>query len=196
MTESLHNKFSQRYASGETPWDSGVTPPEIVDVIAARRAGKALDLGCGTGTVIRDLLRAGWRADGVDFVRQALAIAADKLAAFPAADYRLFRHDATRLDDLTALRSDYDLIIDIGCGHAFDGRAMLDYARAIAGRLAPGSLFMLYASHPRPESTVGWAPKQVERVFGQRLNLLWGSAATTSPSARRRVGTSCESNLY
>ncbi|MCY3833087.1 MAG: class I SAM-dependent methyltransferase [Chloroflexi bacterium] len=173
MTESLHDKFSQRYASGETPWDSGLTPPEIVDVIAERPAGKALDLGCGTGTVIRDLLRAGWRADGVDFVGQALDIAADKLAGFSAEDHRLFRHDVTRLDALPALRSDYDLIIDIGCGHAFSGGAILDYARAIAARLAPGGLFMLYASHPRPESTVGWAPKQVARVFGAHMVLLW-----------------------
>ena len=33
---------------------------------------------------------------------------------------------------------------------------METYARAIAKRLAPGGLFMLYASHPRPESSVGW----------------------------------------
>ena len=173
MTESLHDKFSRRYASAETPWDSGVTPPEIGDLLARRPTGQALDLGCGTGTVIRDLLQAGWRADGVDFVRQALDIAADKLADFPAEDYRLFCHDATRLDDLPALRRDYDLIIDIGCGHAFGGTTMLDYSRAIARRMAPGGLFMLYASHPRPDSTVGWAPKQVERVFGARLDLLW-----------------------
>jgi len=173
MTESRHDMFSQRYASGETPWDSGITPPEIVEVIAERPAGRALDLGCGTGTVIRDLLLGGWRADGIDFVQRALDIAAEKLAGFPANSFRLFRHDVTSLGSAPALPSDYDLIIDIGCGHTFSGETMLDYARAIAGRLAPGGLFMLYASHPRPDSTVGWAPKQVERVFSRQLDLLW-----------------------
>ena len=32
---------------------------------------------------------------------------------------------------------------------------------------------MLYASHPRLDSTVGWSPKQVERVFGRQLDLVW-----------------------
>ena len=56
MTEDRHALFSERYASGETPWDSGITPPEIVELLAELPAGSALDLGCGTGTVIRDLL--------------------------------------------------------------------------------------------------------------------------------------------
>lgn len=174
MTEDRHARFSQRYARGETPWDSGVTPPEILELLETIPAGRALDLGCGSGTVIRDLLRRGWRADGVDFVARALEMAREKLAEFSAGSYRLFRHDVTRLDELPELGSDYDLIIDIGCGHTINGAAGMDvYAQAIAERLAPGGMFMLYASHPRPESTVGWAPRQVERVFGARLDLLW-----------------------
>ena len=173
MTEDRHARFSERYASGETPWDSGITPPEIVELLATLRARSALDLGCGAGTVIRDLLRHGWRADGIDFVQQAIDIAGAKLAEFPAGQYRLFRHDVTRLDELPALRREYDLIIDIGCGHTIAPSAVERYASAIAERLAPGGLFMLYASHPRAESTVGWAPQLVERAFGARLDLLW-----------------------
>ena len=35
------------------PWDTGITPPEVVEAIdgpEALRPGRALDLGCGTGT--------------------------------------------------------------------------------------------------------------------------------------------------
>ncbi len=173
MTENRYARFSERYASGDTPWDSGITPPEIVELLEALPAGKALDLGCGTGTVIRDLLRQGWRADGVDFVQRAIDIAASKLSLFPAESYRLFRHDATRLDQLPDLRSDYDLIIDIGCGHSINTVSIETYARAIAKRLTPGGYFMLYASHPRPESTVGWDPRAVATAFARRLDLLW-----------------------
>ena len=188
MTEDRHARFSERYASGETPWDSGITPPEIVELLAILPAGSALDLGCGTGTVIRDLLRQGWRADGVDFVRKAIDLASAKLADFHSDSYRLFRHDVTRLDELPELRSDYDLIIDIGCGHTINGAAGMNaYAQAIAERLAPGGVFMLYASHPRPDSTVGWAPVQVERAFGRRLGLLWEQRshdqATSAPTS-------------
>ena len=173
MTDDRHAMFSQRYASGETPWDSGITPPEIMEMLAELPAGAALDLGCGTGTVIRDLLRRGWRADGVDFVQAAIEAAGAKLSEFPGGGHRLFRHDVTRLDELPALCRGYNLIIDIGCGHTIGAAAMPSYARAIASRLARGGIFMLYASHPRPESTVGWAPRQVAQVFGARLNLVW-----------------------
>ena len=173
MTDDRYATFSDRYANGDMPWDSGITPPEIMELLAALPAGKALDLGCGTGTVIRDLLRHGWRADGVDFVPRAIDIARAKLSEFPTESHRLFRHDVTRLRELPQLRSDYALIIDIGCGHTIGGDGMATYASAIAARLAPGGVFMLYASHPRPQSTVGWAPRQVAEVFGARLNLLW-----------------------
>lgn len=173
MTEDRQTRFSERYASGDSPWDSGVTPPEIIDLLAEAPPGRALDLGCGTGTVIGDLLRRGWRADGVDFVARAIELASAKLKEFPAGSHRLFRHDVTRLDGLPALHGDYDLIIDIGCGHSISGGAMDSYANAIAKRLAPSGLFMLYASHPRPHSTVGWAPRQVQRAFGECLDLLW-----------------------
>ncbi|MYE25858.1 MAG: hypothetical protein F4X87_01310 [Chloroflexi bacterium] len=79
----------------------------------------------------------------------------------------------TRLDELPALLRNYNLIIDIGCGHTLGDDGMANYASAIAARLAPGGIFMLYASHPRPESTVGWAPRQVADVFGAQLGLHW-----------------------
>lgn len=173
MTENRFQNFTERYAQGDMPWDSGITPPEIRDILAERPPGDALDLGCGTGTVMRDLLLSGWRADGVDFVQRAIDLAGDKLADFPPDAFRLVCGDVTRLVRLQALRPPYDLIIDIGCGHSIDKADNAAYARGIAERLRPGGVFMLYASHPRPDSSVGWAPKQVERLFGPLLELYW-----------------------
>ncbi len=173
MSDDRHSSFSQRYASGETPWDTGITPPEIVELIAALPPGKALDLGCGSGTVMGSLLRLGWRVDGVDFVARAIEIAGAKLSQFAAGSHRLFCHDVTRLDELPALGHDYKLIIDIGCGHSIGSGNLESYATAIAQRLGSGGIFMLYASHPRPGTRVGWAPKWVEQSFSRRLDLLW-----------------------
>ena len=173
MTEDRFQSFTERYARGDMPWDSGITPPEIVDILAERPPGRALDLGCGAGTVLRDLLRKGWRADGVDYVARAIELANAKLADFPPDAFRLVCGDVTRLGSLQALRPPYDLIIDIGCGHSIDKADNAAYARGIAQRLRAGGDFMLYASHPRPDSTVGWTPKQVERLFGPMLELYW-----------------------
>ena len=173
MNEDRHARFSQRYASGDMPWDSGITPPEIMDILALRQPGSALDLGCGTGTVLRDLLRHGWRADGIDFVQRAIDLAEAKLAGFPNDAFQLYCSDITGLDDLPGLRAPYELIIDIGCGHSIDPAREAAYADGIAARLQAGGSFMLYASHPRPDSIVGWTPRHVERLFADKLELFW-----------------------
>ena len=173
MTENRCQMFSERYARGDMPWDSGITPPEIVDILAERSPGAALDLGCGAGAVLRDLLLKGWRADGIDFVARAVELARAKLADFPPNAWRLVCGDVTRLDRLNELRPPYDLIIDIGCGHSIDKAENAAYAKGIAAHLREGGDFMLYASHPRPDSTVGWTPQQVERLFGSSLELYW-----------------------
>lgn len=178
MNEDQRQKFSARYAAGDMPWDSGVTPPEIFEILSELPPGKALDLGCGTGTVMRDLLKRGWQADGIDFVQAAIDLARDKLKQFPAKTCRLFRHDVTKLNELLGLRPPYDIVIDIGCGHCIDKSAAIGYARTIASFLKVGGAFMLYASHPRPDSAVGWAPQEVERLFTPRLNLVWHQQGT------------------
>ncbi len=43
------------------PWDSGISPPELLEFIRTHPAGKAIDLGCGTGTNVITLAKAGWQ---------------------------------------------------------------------------------------------------------------------------------------
>lgn len=180
MTDDKHQMFTERYESNDMPWDTGITPPEIVDIIAELPAGKALDLGCGTGTNIKYLLEHGWQADGVDFVQQAIDTAQHKLSDFPSDDYRVFRHDVTRLDTLEGLRPPYDLLIDIGCGHGIVKDQNQKYADDVARLLKPGGLFMLYASYPRENSTVGWTPEDIKRLFTPALEIVQQSFGNDS----------------
>src|SRR5207237_200171 len=72
------------YRLGLTPWDSGIPPPELIEVIeGARRlpTGRALDLGCGTGTTTIYMATNGWQAIGVDFVPAAIRAAPAKAVA-------------------------------------------------------------------------------------------------------------------
>src|SRR5438034_11225343 len=70
------------YLFGWTPWDSGITPPEIVSLVEGGRIppGRALDMGCGTGTNVIYLSRHGFEATGVDISGRAIARARRKLS--------------------------------------------------------------------------------------------------------------------
>lgn len=176
MTDNNKQMFSDRYNTGEIPWDTNITPPEIVAIVEDLPSGKALDLGCGTGTNVRYLLQHGWTADGVDFVQKAVDMAQEKLAGFDADRYRVVQHDVTQLKQCEALRPPYDLLVDIGCGHSIPAEAEAGYARDLADLLQPGGVYMLYAHFRRqtPESNhIGWQPEDVQRIFLPHFNLTW-----------------------
>lgn len=192
-SERLH-MFTERYATSQTPWDTGITPPEIEAVTAEIPAGRAIDLGCGTGTNVRYLLQHGWTADGVDFVPQAIETAQAKLADFPADRWRVFCHDVTRLDAITGgdgLRPPYDLAVDIGCGHGIPTTGQPDYAAHVVRLLRPGGVFMLYAHQPSEQMAGGWTPDDVRRLFGADFEVVWqvlsDDTTTGAPSAWYRL---------
>lgn len=63
------------YRDGKPPWDSGITPPELVALVEGPDAlapGRALELGCGTGTNAVYLARHGWQVAAVDLVDRAV----------------------------------------------------------------------------------------------------------------------------
>ena len=91
--------YAVAYRTGRTPWDTGVTPPEVVDLIEgpdALPAGRALDLGCGTGTNVAYLAEHGWDATGVEADRRALDAAEHRLLT--VSEVRVFPGDVTRLE--------------------------------------------------------------------------------------------------
>ena len=172
MTDDKLVKFTERYETQSTPWDTGITPPEIVSIVAELPAGKALDLGCGTGTNVQYLLEHGWQADGIDFVAQAILTAHQKLAGFPPERFAVYCHDVTKLNQRDGLRAPYDLVIDIGCGHGLDADKQLKYARDVAALLKPHGIFMLYAHYPsegRPD--FGWTADDVHRLFAPHFEI-------------------------
>jgi SAM-dependent methyltransferase len=157
--------YAWMYRTGRTPWDTGITPPEVVELIEGAEAlapGRALDLGCGTGTNLRYLAEHGWDATGVDAEPRAIERAVVTLAGVSAA--RAFLGDVTRLDALD-LDGPFDLVLDIGCFHSI-GRSRRDaYAAGVAARTRPGSTLFLYAFPPRGLPPVGVGPAEIARRF-------------------------------
>ncbi len=170
--------FDLRYRFGHPRWDTGVTPPELVAFAEAHAAGRALDLGCGTGTNVVYLARHGWDAVGVDFSPKAVALARRRAREAGMTDRaRFLVADATRLPDLGA---PFDLALDMGCLHSIPVERRLDYARGLQARLATGGTYLLYAFCP--PDRYGIARGEVEQLFAP-LRLASFVEGTGRPSA-------------
>src|SRR5512133_1995697 len=102
-------KFNVSYLLGNAPWDSGISPPELYDFMAAHPAGRALDIGCGTGTNLITLVNAGWQAEGFDFAPRAVQIAKQKIKK-AGVNATIFTDDATQMKNVTP---PFDLALDL-----------------------------------------------------------------------------------
>ena len=142
-----------RYWLRRTPWDTGITPPEVVETVARRfpKGGRAIDIGCGAGTNVVYLAQHGFSVLGIDASRRAIALARRRAQqAGVSADLRV--GDVTRLDRLPPAAV-FDLALDIGCFHSLPGASRQAYAGGLGGRMTRGGIYLLYAFAPH---TLGW----------------------------------------
>ena len=132
------------------PWESGIVPPEVLEVIAQTSPGKALDLGCGSGTSSLALAKAGWGVTGVDFSPRAIRIARQKVNR---ENLRVDFHlgDVTRLP---AFPYKFTLVLDIGCFHGLSPSDKSRYLHQLNDLLAPEGMWMIYGIY-KPESSTG-----------------------------------------
>lgn len=139
-------------------WDTGITPPEVMAFLKDHAPGRALDLGCGTGTNVITLAQHGWQVVGVDFVGVAIRQAKRKARhAGIKADLR--KEDVTRLKGISGK---FDLILDIGCFHSLTPEARLTYTHNLTRLLAPGGAFLLYAFFKTTGSSNGVQPEDLD----------------------------------
>ena len=165
--------WDERYRSGDIPWETGIVPPEVVDLLAGgqMRPGWALDLGCGSGLSSRYLAGHGFRVVGLDLALSALVCAteaarADALPAF------FCLADVTQLWFLD-IRASFAL--DVGCFHAVAPDRRSAYVESLAARLLPGAFYLLYAltlAREGEEGARGINPADIGR-FAPDFVLRW-----------------------
>lgn len=129
--------WNERYETGDLPWDSGAPEPHLVDHLREHPLrGRALDVGCGTGTNAIWLARQGFEVVGIDLSPEAIAQAEAKLGEEPLA-CRFAVVDFLAADP-GAVGRDFDLVFDRGCFHVFDEAAdRARFAAHVAASLAP-----------------------------------------------------------
>ena len=167
--------YNLMYQLGAPRWDTGITPPEVVAVIegtVAVPAGRALDLGCGTGTNVIYLAHHGWEAIGVDFSPAAIQQAQQKAKDTPGATF--VEGDVSQLSHL-GIEGPFDFVLDIGCFHGLPVHSRQAYAQEVARFTRPGALFMIWAIASDRLPFLPGVPvmqdKEIAERFGQDFTL-------------------------
>lgn len=168
------------YRLGLIVWKHPNPPAELVALVegpSALPAGRALDLGCGTGTETIYLATHGWDVTAVDMTPRALAIArrdATATGVFP----RLIHGDVTRLDDLE-VGDGYTLLLDFGCFHTLPGDRRTPYVTGVSHAAGPGATLLMFGFRRR-----GVAPMQAG-MTGDEVRQLFTAAGWELVNAER-----------
>ena len=56
----LHTRMTERYASGQIPWQHELPPPEVIALAETLAPGRFLDLGSGLGRACLYMAKHGW----------------------------------------------------------------------------------------------------------------------------------------
>jgi cyclopropane fatty-acyl-phospholipid synthase-like methyltransferase len=144
------------------PWDSGISPPELLDFIQTHAPGKAIDLGCGTGTNVITLARAGWQVTGVDFAIPAIQMAKRKIKKANL-QAQLQVGDVTNLN---RIHGPFDLVLDLGCFHGLTPQGKEDYLNQLDRILALNGFWLLYAflTPGTPRSGHGLGEAEIDSI--------------------------------
>ena len=147
------------------PWDSGISPPELLDFIHSHQPGRALDLGCGTGTNVITLAKSGWLVTGVDFVPRAIAIAKEKIQKAQI-NAKVMVDDVTQL---TKIDDEFDFILDLGCFHGLSEDGKKKYLNQMDRVCKPSGIWFLYGFLQPSDNPngPGLSPKDIEQIQTQ-----------------------------
>jgi SAM-dependent methyltransferase len=154
-----------------------------MEFIRSSQPGRAIDLGCGTGTNLITLANNGWQVTGIDFATYAISKARRKVqAAGVKADLRV--SDVTRLDGIDG---PFDFVLDLGCFHSLNGKGKADYLLQLKRVCAPHAIWLMYGflnNFDRAGAT-GLVSKDIEKVLAEfdLVSRKDGSERNIHPSA-------------
>lgn len=154
-------RWDLRYLLGRAPWDRKEPPAELVELVESGRIppGRALDLGCGTGTLLAYLASRGFEVWGVDLSAVAVWKARWKLL-------RQGRRGRLYAGDIHKFRPDvsFDLVTDVGCYHAQPPERRAAYPELLSRLLKPGGDFLLWVRGDRGGGSEGPNPISKEEI--------------------------------
>jgi SAM-dependent methyltransferase len=149
----------------QPPWDTGISPPELLEFIQNHPHGRAIDIGCGTGTNVVTLASAGWRVTGVDFAPRAIQLARQKVRRAGLRAELLVR-DATTLQGIDG---PFDFALDLGCFHGIPRDGQIKYLEQLQRILARDGFWLMYGfiKSELDQAGSGLAQQDIDRISDQ-----------------------------
>jgi SAM-dependent methyltransferase len=161
-------RFNLRYL-GQPPWDTGISPPELMAFLDTSPPGRALDVGCGTGTNLVTIAAYGWDVVGLDIAWLPVIKAWLKLRQTGIQGRVRWGNVGSHL----RLADSFDLVLDIGCYHSLSATEREAYRRNLARWLATGGTYLLYAHRQTSPTSVHGVAEADYTQFSRFLSLQW-----------------------
>ena len=192
----LRAHWDGRYRSGQTPWDTGITPPEVQEFWREHTelaiGGFSLDIGCGTGLNTLFLARQGLRAVGIDLSGQALQQARRRLDAQsqlgPCPEGGAASFVQADVSRLPLDRPEAAYALDIGCLHSLPDARRAAYAEGVCRVLRERGYYHLYVfdrDQTDGPGAKGMYEGEVASLFGSQMVVVTEEMGVSSTMASR-----------
>jgi SAM-dependent methyltransferase len=128
-------------------------------------ARRALDVGCGDGTLSRALAERRIATLGIDASPRMIALARARAGASPLLEYRV-----ADISDAAPTASDFDVVVSVAMAHHLQLPRVIEYMRAA---VAPGGTVIVQDVTMRrgvrhlPANALAWLARRVRRLRGR-----------------------------
>ena len=151
--------WNARYASKDTPWDSGQPSKELQRVLSqyAIAPCPTLEIGCGTGTNAVFLAQQSFRVTALDLSPLAIEQARQR-AKRAGVTVNFLSAD---LFEPPNLERNFDFVFDRGVYHSVRGAGLDKFLRTLESVTAPGSLYLVLAGNANDTEAADKGPPRV-----------------------------------
>lgn len=169
-TANTDRDWNSKYETGDTPWDSGLPSRELFRILEeqAVTSGRALELGCGTGTNAIALTERGFEVTAVDCSPLALNAARQK-AASVGINVEWIEADVQNFGEGM---KPFDLVFDRGCYHCCRRVDLSGYLKTLRNVTQVGSRVLILAGNANEQSEYG-PPRVTEAELRNELSGLF-----------------------